>query len=78
MDLSMAYGDRDVVSHRKLWLRIREIVVIAGNCDWLLVGDFNEIRSSEEREDHGVFDAFRAAEFNNVVHNLTKLEAIRQ
>lgn len=41
-----------------------------------MIGDFNEIRHPDERDEHGTFDRTGADEFESAVAGIIELEAI--
>lgn len=75
-DLTVAYGEGTAVKRRPLWNGINTIRSISDNRDWLLIGDFNEIRNPTERDGHGTFDRAGADEFVTAIVGFTELEAI--
>lgn len=50
--------------------------MIVGTREWLLVGDFNEIRSPVNKDGRGNFDQERTIDFNLELNNLIWLDAI--
>lgn len=65
-----------MIEWRELWEGISRIQSTSGDSDWLVIGDFNEIRSPEESEGHGPFDQVGANEFNTAVGGLTELDTV--
>lgn len=75
-DLTVVYGENSPVKRRALWAGINEIRPSSNTNDWLLVGDFNEIRHSAEREGRGTFDRMGADDFEAAIAGFTELEAV--
>lgn len=72
-NLTVAYGERTAVKRRPMWEEINSIREASQNNDWLVIGDFNEIRHPSEREGHGIFDRAGANEFEAVIVGFTEL-----
>lgn len=76
LNLTMVYGKNTVVKRRRLWDGINASRSTSNTRDWLLIGDFNEIRHPTEREGHGSFDRVGVDDFEMATAGFTKLEAI--
>lgn len=63
----------EATKQKELWTAIREIRAMLESNDWLMVGDFNEIRDPAERDGHGQFIANGAHKFNEVVQGMEEL-----
>lgn len=59
------------IKRRALWAGINEIRPLSTTNDWLLIGDFNEIRHPSEREGRGVSDRSGADEFEVTISGFT-------
>lgn len=59
-----------------LWQELREIASRHGNPSepWSVMGDFNEIRNTEEREGRGEHDIKGIDQFNSVIEDLALTE----
>lgn len=75
-DLTIVYGERTAVKRRPLWAGITSIRAMPSANDWLVIGDFNEIRDPSEREGHGNFDRAGATEFENAIAGFTEIATI--
>lgn len=75
-DLTIVYGERTAVKRRKLWDGITSLRSISNANDWLIIGDFNQIRHPLEREGRGIFDRAGALEFENAIAGFTEIAAI--
>lgn len=75
-DLTVVYGKNTAVKRRMLWSGINANRTSSSSKDWLLIGDFNEIRHPDEREGHGSFNRVGAGEFESAISGFTELEAI--
>lgn len=47
--LTMVYAKNQVENRRTLWNHLTSIRAVEGNTPWVLMGDFNYIRTPEER-----------------------------
>lgn len=75
-DLTIVYGESTAVKRRPLWSGIGAIRPMSDAKDWMMIGDFNEIRHPVEREGHDSFDRSGADEFETAIAGFTELEAI--
>lgn len=75
-DLTVVYGENTAVKRRELWNGINSLRQTSHARDWLLIGDFNEIRHPDERDGHGNFDRAGAGEFEAAIAGFSELEAI--
>lgn len=75
-NLMVVYRERTAVKRRELWSGISSLRSTSDSRDWLIVGDFNEIRHPAEREGHGAFDRAGATKFENAIAGFTELETI--
>lgn len=55
-DLTIVYGKRTVVKRRELWNELNSFRSVSNGKDWLIFGNFNEIRHPSERVGSGGFD----------------------
>lgn len=77
-DITVVYGEGSVVKRHPLWSGITAARSASDTKDWILIGDFNEIRHPEEREGRGSFDRAGADEFEAAISgspNSIQLEA---
>lgn len=75
-DLLVIYGEREMIKRHPLWTTMDQMRLISNNHDWLVVSNFNEIRSSTEREGRGQIDYIGASGFNIAVQGISELDAI--
>lgn len=75
-DLTVVYGEGTTVKRRPLWNTIAAIWPTSGGKEWLMIGDFNEIRHPSEREGHDNYNRAGANEFESAIDGFTELEAI--
>lgn len=75
-EIMVVYGENNAVKRRRLWEGITASQPTSDSNDWLLIGDFNEIRHPAERDGHGSFDIAGADEFESAIVGFTELEAI--
>lgn len=76
LDLTVVYGENSVIKRRRLWEGISDCRIISNSNDWIMIGDFNEIRHPAERDGHGSFDRAGAEDFENAIIGFTELEAV--
>lgn len=69
----MVYRERIAVKRWPMWDEINSIRAASQNNDWLIIGDFNEIRHPSEREGHESFDRAGATEFEAAIVGFTEL-----
>lgn len=70
------YRERTAVRRRLLWGEIGASRSISQANDWLMIGDFNEIRYPAEREGKGTFDRAGSSKFESAIDGFTELQAI--
>lgn len=75
-DLTVVYGENTPAKRRLLWDGICASRQTSGQKDWLIIGDFNEIRHPAEREGRGSFDRTGADEFESAIAGFTELKAV--
>lgn len=52
----MVHGSNNEIERRSLWEDLRNISRAHRNEKWTIMGDFNEVLTSEERLDKGTYD----------------------
>lgn len=75
-DITIMYGENNVVKWRNLCSKLKAMKIESEYLDWLIVGDFNEIRNLTEQEGLGQFNQVGALEFYQAFESLTKIESI--
>lgn len=75
-DLTVVYDHNTPAKRRQLWEGINAGRPTSKRKDWLLIGDFNEIRHPNERDGHGIFDRAGAGEFESAIAGFTELDTV--
>ena len=68
--VSKVYGCNRAVDTKALWDELRVLHGTIGAEAWILVGDFNSVRSVNEKSDMDSFDTTAIAEFNACVRDV--------
>ncbi|KAH7864398.1 hypothetical protein Vadar_029181 [Vaccinium darrowii] len=68
--ISVVYGFNKPVERRLLWNDLRTLYGLLGSDAWLLLGDFNSIRTLSDRVGSVSFDGIAAHEFNSCLEDI--------
>uniref|UniRef100_A0A5B6YUZ1 Reverse transcriptase domain-containing protein n=1 Tax=Davidia involucrata TaxID=16924 RepID=A0A5B6YUZ1_DAVIN len=68
--VSFIYGSNDYLVRRQLWSQLRGLVGAFGQTPWILLGDFNVVRSHEEKTGGRGIDSGEVEEFNSCLYNV--------
>ncbi|KAH7833682.1 hypothetical protein Vadar_008721 [Vaccinium darrowii] len=63
--ISVVYGFNRASNRRSLWSELRTLYGSIGNDAWLMLGDFNSVRTQAERVGSGSFDGLSTLDFNS-------------
>lgn len=68
--VSLIYASNDSRERRKLWAHLKDFKLSMGEISWIILGDFNVVRSCQEKEGGNDTCGTEVDDFNDCIHTI--------